>query len=167
MFSFYNRHNNNLYNKLVELSRNIFFYKELRLKDNFETRIILIFLHFSIILIRFKEMKKIPFSQKIFDNIFLNIEYHLRELGQGDVTANKNMKRLNKIFYDILLKLKIEDKKKFEINLSIISRHLAIESEDKSNIVKIAKYLTSFYEFCFELNHESMLKGLINFKYIK
>tara|TARA_B110000444_G_C18387473_1_gene387726 strand:+ start:224 stop:562 length:339 start_codon:yes stop_codon:yes gene_type:complete len=112
-------------------------------------------------------MKKIPFSQKIFDNIFLNIEYHLRELGQGDVTANKNMKRLNKIFYDILLKLKIEDKKKFEINLSIISRHLAIESEDKSNIVKIAKYLTSFYEFCFELNHESMLKGLINFKYIK
>ena len=36
MFSFYNKHNNNLYNKLVELSRNIYFYKELSLKDSFE-----------------------------------------------------------------------------------------------------------------------------------
>ena len=112
-------------------------------------------------------MKKKPFSQKIFDNIFLNVEYHLRELGQGDVTANKNMKRLNKIFYDILLKLKTENIKKFDINQSIISRHLSLGPEDKSNILKISKYLTSFYEFCFELDHESMLKGRINFKYIK
>ena len=92
MFTFYNRHNNQLYNKLVELSRNIFFYKDLALKDNFETRIILIFLHLSIILIIFKRSKKSKFPQKIFDNIFLNIEYHLREIGYGDVAVNKKMK---------------------------------------------------------------------------
>ena len=28
MFAFYNKHNNNLYTKLVEFSRNIFFYKD-------------------------------------------------------------------------------------------------------------------------------------------
>ena len=38
MFAFYNKHNNNLYNKLVELSRNIFFYKEMKLNDNFESQ---------------------------------------------------------------------------------------------------------------------------------
>ena len=41
-------------------------------------------------------------KQDIFDNIFQNIEYHMRELGHGDVSVNKNMKNLNKIFYDIL-----------------------------------------------------------------
>ena len=58
MFSTYESHNNLLYNKLVELSRNFFFYKEMMLKDDFETRINLIFIHFSIILIIFKEKKK-------------------------------------------------------------------------------------------------------------
>ena len=73
MFAFYNRHNNNLYNKLVELSRNIFFYKDLKLNDNFETRIILIFFHFSVILLKFRKNNNSKFPQKIFDNIFLNI----------------------------------------------------------------------------------------------
>ena len=88
MFSFYKSHLNLLYNKLVELSRNIFFYKEILLKDNFETRINLIFVHFSILLINLK-VKNEEFPQEIFDNIFLNIEYHIRELGYGDVAVNK------------------------------------------------------------------------------
>ena len=124
MFTFYNSHNNQLYNKLVELSRNIFFYKNLALKDNFETRIILIFLHFSIILILFKKKKKNKFPQKIFDNVFLNIEYHLRELGYGDVAVNNKMKILTKIFYDILLKIKSKNSNKFEVNKKLIKKHL-------------------------------------------
>ena len=42
-------------------------------------------------------------AQEIFDNIFINIEYHIRELGYGDVAVNKKMKILNKIFFDILV----------------------------------------------------------------
>ena len=102
MFSFYKKHNNKLYNKLTELSRNKFFYNDTQLLDNFQTRILLIFFHLSIIL---KISKKTNFKKKkqdIFDNIFQNIEYHMRELGHGDVSVNKNMKNLNKIFYDIL-----------------------------------------------------------------
>ena len=105
MFSTYQSHYNLLYSKLVELSRNIFFYKETLLKDNFETRINLIFVHFSLLLIIFKKSNK-KFPQTIFDNIFLNIEYHIRELGHGDVFVNKKMKLLTRIFYDILLKVK-------------------------------------------------------------
>ena len=39
MYSVYKTHHKLLYSSLVELSRNIFFYKEIRLKDDFETRI--------------------------------------------------------------------------------------------------------------------------------
>tara|TARA_B100000780_G_C20779214_1_gene309417 strand:+ start:58 stop:558 length:501 start_codon:yes stop_codon:yes gene_type:complete len=166
MFSFYNRHNNNLYNKLVELSRNIYFYKKLSLQDNFETRVILIFLHFSIILININERKTTKFPQKIFDNIFLNIEYHLREVGHGDVSVNKKMKILNKIFYDILLKIKSKKEEKFLINKIVVKNHLSMNVNVKSEYIdKISLYLESFHDFCFELDNNSMIEGKINFKY--
>ena len=166
MFSFYNRHNNNLYNKLVDLSRNIFFYKNTNLKDNFETRIVLIFLHFSIILIIFKKIKKIEFPQKIFDNIFQNIEYHLRELGFGDVAINKKMKLLNKNFYDILLKIEFYDDKRIKISEDLIEKHFfSVGGQKLAKCDKILDYLDNFYNFCFELDEKDIIKGQINYKY--
>ena len=166
MFSFYNRHNSKLYNKLVELSRNIFFYKNLTLKDNFETRIILIFIHLSIILIIYKKNNKDKFPQKIFDNIFQNIEYHLRELGYGDVAVNNKMKILTKIFYDILLKIKSKNSNKFEVNKKLIKKHLLREIDQPDELMlKISEYLESFYNFCFVLEDDIMIEGKIDFKY--
>ena len=166
MFSFYNRHNSQLYNKLVELSRNIFFYKNLTLKDNFETRIILIFIHLSIILIIYKKNNKDKFPQKIFDNIFQNIEYHLRELGYGDVAVNNKMKILTKIFYDILLKIKSKNSNKFEVNKKLIKKHLLREIDQPDELMlKISEYLESFYNFCFVLEDDIVIEGKIDFKY--
>ena len=165
MFSFYNRHNNHLYNKLVELSRNIYFYRDIKLNDTFETRIILIFLHLSIVLIVLKQ-KKTKLPQEIFDNIFLNIEYHLRELGCGDISANKKMKALNKIFYDILLKLNKLKTNRFSVNKEIIKRHLFENSSEKTAFIgKISNYMELFYNFCFEVDTKIMIKGKINYKY--
>tara|TARA_Y100000816_G_C25872769_1_gene455521 strand:+ start:93 stop:593 length:501 start_codon:yes stop_codon:yes gene_type:complete len=166
MFSFYNRHNNSLYNKLVDLSRNIFFYKNLKLKDNFETRIVLIFLHFCIILNIFKKIKKTEFPQQIFDNIFQNIEYHLRELGFGDVAINKKMKLLNKNFYDILLKIEFFDEERILIKEDLLKKHFfSIGGQKLIKSEEMVDYLKNFYNFCFELDEKDIIKGQINYKY--
>ena len=166
MFSKYKSHYNLFYSKLVELSRNIFFYRDLKLKDNFETRIILIFLHFSIILNLTKSKNK-KLSQEVFDNIFLNIEYHLRELGYGDVSVNTKMKLLNKIFYDILLKI-LKKTDASNINNKITTVYLTSTNLKKTeNINKLTDYLQCFYDFCFDMDHNSVLKGRINFNYLK
>jgi cytochrome b pre-mRNA-processing protein 3 len=166
MLSSYKTHYNHLYNKLVEFSRNIFFYKKILLKDNFETRINLVFIHLSLILIIFKERRKGDFNQDIFDNIFLNIEYHIRELGYGDVAVNKKMKDLLRIFYDILLKVKLSNNKKVIINKNVIKNYLEPESDQQNELTDLlANYFEDFYDFCFELDNNSMLKGQINFKY--
>ena len=102
MFTFYKRHNNSLYNKLVELSRNNFFYQEIKLPDNFETRALLIFFHLAIIFKAKKDKKFKKVLQNLFDNVFQNIEINIRELGYGDTKVNNTMKTLNQIFYDIL-----------------------------------------------------------------
>ena len=69
MFASYKKHTNKLYNKLVELSRNKFFYSEIKLPDNFETRVLLIFFHFIIIL-RLKKDNKL--KKKFQDNLKTN-----------------------------------------------------------------------------------------------
>ena len=113
----FKKHKINLYNILLTLSRNIFFYKKIGLSDTFETRIYLMFFHFSIFMIIYKK-KGQKFNQDLYDFVFHNIENNLREIGLGDVSVNKKMKELNKILYDILIKIELikNEEKKFQLN---------------------------------------------------
>ena len=165
MFTFYKKHNNQLYNKLIQLSRNKFFYDNIKLPDNFETRALLIFFHLAIILKITKGSKYNKKSQEIFDNIFLNIEYHIRESGYGDVAVNKKMKTLNKIFYDILINI---DKEKFAFDpdMSLLKKYFFTPNNvNDAKILKLADYLRKFQDFCFDLDVNIMLNGSIDFKY--
>ena len=141
MFSFYKTEHNDFYNKLVELSRNIFFYENLKIKDEYNTRIILMFIHFSLIIDILKRKENYKFPQKIYDNFFQNIEYNLRELGFGDVAVNKKMKDLNKIFYDILLKIISYNQDKIIINHSILIKYLNFNDQNSLLIQKLTQYL--------------------------
>ena len=153
---------------MLLLSRNIFFYKKINLPDTYQTRINLMLFHFSIILLNFKK-KKIKFEQEQYDFFFTNIEYNLRELGFGDVSVNSKMKDLNKISYDILLKIEeknITSSKNFELNDKIIFKYFeTIKSIQKSKINEFKRYFETFFNFCFELSPKSMIKDLKNFKY--
>ena len=154
-----------MYYKLLSLSRNIFFYKKLNLPDTFETRIYLMFFHFSIILIIFKK-KNVNFDQNSYDNLFHSIENNLRELGLGDVSVNKKMEELNKILYDILLKIEINETSKFEINQKLIFKYFEDLNQkiDKKH-TEFELYFKDFYNFCFELPIDNMIRELNNFNY--
>jgi cytochrome b pre-mRNA-processing protein 3 len=162
----FSTHNNDLYNTLLTLSRNIFFYKNLQLQDNFETRINLIFFHFSIMMIIFKK-KGQKFDQKSYDSLFFNIENNLRELGFGDVAVNSKMKNLNKILYDILLKIENngQNDKKFRINSKLVLKYFSELKEPKNDkFLKFETYLLNFYKFCFELPLKNMIEDVLKFK---
>mgnify|MGYP002011791159 FL=1 len=145
------------------MSRNLYFYEKIKLNDTFETRIYLMFIHFSVILIVFKN-KKVNFPQDSYDNLFYCIENNLRELGFGDVAVNKRMKELNKYFYDILIKLN-SGQNGFKLNEKLVSKYF-----DQLNNVKDIKYknfeeyFVNFYNFCFDIDIKIMLKEIQNFK---
>ena len=155
-----------MYNILLSLSRNIFFYETIKLPDTFETRIYLMFIHFSILMIIFKNRNE-KFNQSEYDNLFHNIEYNLRELGFGDVAVNKKMKDLNKILYDILIKIKSNQSKNvFKLNHKIIFKYYNQLSHEKdTKFIKLEDYFSNFYGFCLKLPLDNMLKEVINFKY--
>ena len=162
----FNSHKNELYNTLLTLSRNIFFYKSALLPDTYETRINLIFFHFSIMMIIFKK-KGTKFSQESYDSLFKNIENNLRELGFGDVSVNTKMKTLNKILYDIVLKIELSEKNssKFRMNSNLILKYFKeLNTHENERFLKFETYFTNFYEFCFELSLKNMIKDAIKFK---
>ena len=153
-----------LYNTLLSLSRNIFFYKDIRLKDNFETRIYLMLIHFSIMMIIFKKKGK-KFDQKNYDHFFYNVENNLRESGLGDVSVNKKMKDLNKILYDILLKIEEPNKEIFNLNKKLVCVYFSEFNQSKDEeFSKFERYFVKFYNFCFELPLDNMLREAINFR---
>ena len=158
-------HKRNLYNILLNLSRNIFFYKITKLPDTFETRLYLMFFHFSILMIvsKFKGKK---FNQESYDYLFHNIESDLRENGLGDVAVNKKMKEFNKILYDILLKLNLDKTQGvFKINRELIITYFEnFYDKKQSNIDEFEQYFQKFYDFCFEIPLDNMIEDSIKFK---
>ena len=160
------KHNPDLYNILLTLSRNILFYSKIKLSDNFETRIYLMFMHFSIMMIIFKKKNK-KFDQKIYDLLFHKIENNLRELGFGDVSVNKKMKEFNKILYDILLKIDVKENNQntFKINQKLVVSYFKELRQVKSiEYLEFESYFLNFYHFCFELTLDNMVREAINFK---
>ena len=77
------------------------------------------------------------------------------------------MKELNKILYDILLKLdKSINPDKFKLNSTLIINYFNVLKNDKNpKYSYFEDYFVNFYNYCFELPLDSMIEGCINFKY--
>ncbi len=122
------------------------------------------FIHFSLMLIIFKK-KGTKFSQDSYDSLFHSIENNIRELGYGDVTVNKKMKDYNKILYDILLKIEISTEDKFRINKELVIRYFQdLEGTEDEKYRLFEDYFLNFYNFCFELSLNNMIRDAIKFK---
>ena len=122
------------------------------------------FIHFSIMMIIFKKKGK-KFNQKSYDSLFHNIENNLREAGFGDVSVNKKMKDFNKQLYDILLKIENKDENSFKLNKELAIKYFnELDEPNKDNFYKFNDYFINFYNFCFELPLDNMIREAINFK---
>tara|TARA_B100001057_G_C22345556_1_gene754988 strand:- start:59 stop:418 length:360 start_codon:yes stop_codon:yes gene_type:complete len=107
------------------------------------------------------------FKQESYDSLFSSVENNLRELGFGDVSVNKKMKDLNKILYDILLKIENNEKKinEFRISSNLVLKYFGHLKDPKNDkFTKFETYFLNFYKFCFELSLKNMIKDALKFK---
>ncbi len=84
------------YQKIVSFSRNKIFYTKYDVPDTIDGRFDMLVLITIIIVFRLSKIDKdgTELSQKIFDTIFRDLDFSLRELGAGDVSVANNMKKL-------------------------------------------------------------------------
>ena len=155
-----------LYNKIVFLTRESFFYKDFKLTDSFSNRIYLIFFHLSFILIvlKNKEIEKNN-QQDIFDFFFKQIELNCRELGYGDVTVNKKMKSLIKLFYEILTQCENWKQLQIDNKNNLLLNFFSDNCGNKILTNKLANYFDKFSLFIEDISLNSITKGVFNFVY--
>ena len=87
---------NDIYQKIVNFSRNKIFYTKYGVPDTIDGRFDLLVLITIIVVHRLSKIKNegSELSQMIFDIVFKDLDYSLRELGAGDVSVANNMKKL-------------------------------------------------------------------------
>ena len=158
---FMNKEFINLYNSLVNLSRNKSLFSLFTDKDTFSDRILILMFHFVFFLREYKKDTDKEYLQKFFDYFFRQIELNLREIGYGDVSINKKMKDYINIFYSILDKINdwsiIDNQKKGVI--------LALYFKLNSNQLKIVEYFNNFEVYLSKTSLKSFTKSVINHKF--
>ena len=147
-----------IYNKLVDLTRNKELYKNFSEQDTFSDRLIYFLLHFAFFLKVFKNNENKIILQEIYDYIFRQLELSIREIGYGDQSINKKMKDYLNLFYGMIDKIYDWENQSVESKKAILSSFL-----NKSADVA---YLTSYFDE-YRLNllnntFNSYIKGVVN-----
>ena len=114
----------NIYNNLINYTRNKDLYKSLNREDNFSDRLTLFLLHFSFFLKNYKNEENKIILQEIYDFNFRQLELSIREIGYGDQSINKKMKDYINLFHAMVSEIhfwedlnKSEKLKKFSVFL--------------------------------------------------
>ena len=91
----------NIYNNLINLTRNKELYKGFTKQDTFSDRLVFFLIHFAFFLKTFKNNDK-KILQDIYDCTFKHLELNIREIGYGDASINKKMKDYINLFHSMV-----------------------------------------------------------------
>jgi len=88
------------FDALAAQARQPEFFTAGRIPDTTEGRFELLLLHLFIVLYAVRQQPDaVPFKQALFDAAFTALDWNLREIGVGDMTVGKKIKRMAEIFY--------------------------------------------------------------------
>jgi|TARA_B110000114_G_scaffold124223_1_gene130133 cytochrome b pre-mRNA-processing protein 3 len=147
----------NIYNNLVNLTRNKELYKDFKNQDTFSDRLIFFLLHFAFFLKIYKENNDKKLLQDIYDYIFRQVELSIREIGYGDQSINKKMKDYLNLFYGMIDKIHDWD------NLSTETRAILLENflDNAVNTQYLADYFEKFRVNLINNSLNSHIKGVL------
>ena len=149
----------NIYNNLVNLTKNKELYKDFKYQDTFSDRLIFFLLHFAFFLKVYKKDDNKELLQEIYDYIFRQMELSIREIGYGDQSINKKMKDYLNLFYAMIDKIDIWDNLDFKAKNDILVTFL-----DKSlNTENLVDYFDEYRLKLVNNTLNSFIKGVINF----
>ena len=121
-------------------------------------------LSFILIVLKNSESEKND-QQDIFDFFFKQIELNCRELGYGDVTINKKMKSLIKLFYEILIQCENWKQLQIDNKHNLLLNFFSNNYDNKILTNKLANYFDKFALFIEDISLNSITKGVFNFVY--
>ncbi|MGJ8528810.1 ubiquinol-cytochrome C chaperone family protein [Maritalea sp.] len=151
------------YNIIVAQSRHPDFYLSYDIADNVTGRFDMIALHMSLVFHRLHkgDVEQRKFAQSLFDLFFKDMDRSLREMGVGDITVPKKVKKMGEVFYGLLGAVKgALDEKDIDGLTAALDRNLYNEENSKC-AEELAKYTIGQVGYLEGQNE--FLQGLLNF----
>ncbi len=151
----------NIYNNLVNLSRNktLFFY--FTKKDTFSDRLLIFLFHLAFFFRYFKNKIDKKYLQDFYDYVFRQIELDIREIGYGDQSVNKKMKIYVNLLYSIINKIENWEKYSSKEKISIFNLYIKI----KDNNEKFLDYFENYSKYLTKTSLNSFTKSVIDHKF--
>jgi len=146
----------NIYNNLINYSRNKDLYKSLNRSDNFSDRLTFFLIHFAFFLKNYKNKENKAILQKIYDFNFRQLELSIREIGYGDQSINKKMKVYLNLFHAIVSDIHFWD----DLDKNQKLEKLSVFLEDFENIDILVEYFDDFNEDLRKKSLNFFLKGV-------
>ena len=147
----------NIYNNLVNLTRNKDLYKNFNKQDTFSDRLIFLLMHFAFFLKIFKNESNKDILQDVYDYVFRQLELSIREVGYGDQSINKKMKDYINLFYAILDKIHDWDELSNKSKKSVLLTFL----ENNNNEADLVNYFDKYRQNLSNNTFNFYLKGVI------
>ena len=144
------------YNKLVELTRNNQLYKNFNKNDEFSDRLIILLIHFGFFLKVFKTKNNTKTLQQIYDFVFRQLELSIREIGYGDQSINKQMKKYLNLFHNIIDKIHFWENLKKEEKVDFLN-YMLDKSKDNEHLIN---YFEKYKQQLQKNNLNSYLKSV-------
>ena len=151
----------NIYNSLVNLTRNKTLYEGFIKQDTFSDRMIFFLFHFAFLLKVYKKECSKNTMQDVFDYIFKQLELNIREIGYGDVSVNKNMKNYINLFYNILETAEKWEKINKNDQQKVFIKYLNLNTNNE----KITNYFENYLNYLKNNTFNSLLKGVIKLNF--
>ena len=159
--NFMNKEFINIYNNLVNLSRNKNIYYSFTNKDTFSDRLLIFLFHLAFFLKNYKSKIDQKYIQNFYDYTFRQIELDIREIGYGDQSVNKKMKTYINMLYSIIEK--IHNWENYDKNDKLKIFNLYIENKDNNQ--KIVDYFEKYYIYLTKISLNSFIKSVIEHKF--
>ena len=147
----------NIYNNLINITRNKELYKNFTTQDTFSDRLIFFLLHFAFFLKVFKKYNEKKIMQEIYDYIFRQLELSIREIGYGDQSINKKMKDYLNLFYAMIDQIDSWENLSFKKQTNLLSNFL----DNRSDTSFLANYFEKYRKNLLNNTLNSYIKGVV------
>jgi cytochrome b pre-mRNA-processing protein 3 len=152
-----------LYEAIVAAARQPIFYADWNVPDTVDGRFEMIILHVHLLMERLRGQTAAAedMRQKLVDTFFLDMDRSLREMGVGDLSVGKKVRKMSEAFYGrVLAYTKAGDN---EVALAdALSRNVFAEVEN-ADVKALGQWMIATQKHLLDIPLEQLLGGKVHF----
>jgi cytochrome b pre-mRNA-processing protein 3 len=155
-----------IYSLIVAKARQPHFYSKLDVPDTVDGRFDMIALHAILVMNRLAQGGSAAkaLSQKLFDEMFADMDRSLREMGAGDLSVGKKVRKMAEVFYGRAKVYREALNRKDVPSLErALTRNIYVEGADPKNLASLARYMAASAQSLAAQNEADIIAGRPSF----